>query len=67
MYSAGPAQILWKKEKAFSLGIPKAKLPRGKSRTADKYGYREITQCFGRMEDLFGRDRLSEALRERVR
>lgn len=32
----------------------------------DKYDYREVTLCFGRMEDLFGRDRLSEALRERV-
>ena len=27
----------------------------------------EGTQCFGRMEDLFGPDRLSEALRGKVR
>jgi transposase-like protein len=28
---------------------------------------REGTQCFGRMEELFGRDRLSEALQLKVR
>ena len=40
------ARVLWKLKKAYSLGIPKKKLARGKSQTEEEHAYgEEYTIC----------------------
>jgi hypothetical protein len=62
MYSAGAGKNAVGK-KRLSL-YPKAKLPMSKVEPATNPATEKL-HSFGRMEDLFGRDRLSEALREK--
>ena len=43
---AAAARVLWKLKKAYSLGIPKKKLARGKSQTEEEHAYgEEYTIC----------------------
>ena len=46
MENEAAARVLWKLEKAYSLGIPKKKLARGKSQTEEEHAYgEEYTIC----------------------
>jgi hypothetical protein len=41
------ARVLWKLKKAYSLGIPKKNLARGKSQTEEEHAYGEEYTMFG--------------------
>ena len=54
------ARVLWKLKKAYSLGIPKKKLARGKSQTEEEHAYgRRVHNMSVQMEGFFGPDQLS--------
>ena len=45
-FSEAAVRLLWKLEKAYSLGIPKKNLARGKSQTEEEHAYgEEYTIC----------------------
>ena len=54
-------------KKAYSFGIAKENLARGKSQTEEVQAYGEEYTMFGFHGSFFGLDRLSEALRGKVR
>jgi transposase-like protein len=54
-------------KKAYSLGIPKKKLARGKSQTEEEHAYGEEYTICRSNGSFFGPDQLTEALRGRVR
>jgi hypothetical protein len=46
MIDAAAARLLWKIEKAYSLGIPKKNLAHGESQTEEEYAYGEKYTIF---------------------